>query len=370
MTNEIYDCAIVGGGIAGLSTAICLAKKNKKVILFEKRNYPFHRVCGEYISNESKLFLEKIGLNFNEFDCKSIDTLLLTSPFGFSIQRPLDIGGIGLSRYELDNKLYQLALDLGVEVETQTQVNRIEQKETIFQVETTKLTILSKTVVGAYGKNSNLDLYKNAKETQQYIAVKYHIKTDFNKSVVEMHNFPGGYCGVSSIEDGKINMSYICKRSYLKKYRTISSLENNVLSVNPYLKNYFSNATFIFEKPYTISKLHFDIKQPVSNHLLLIGDAAGNIAPLSGNGMSIGLLSGKVCHECILQYLENKISYASLESLYSEKYHQLFSKRIRVAKRINLLFGKKYFTDTWIMMLKLVPFVLDKLSKKIHGDVF
>jgi len=54
MDNDItYDAAIIGGGLAGLALSIQLSKKGYRVILFEKEQYPFHKVCGEYISMES-----------------------------------------------------------------------------------------------------------------------------------------------------------------------------------------------------------------------------------------------------------------------------------------------------------------------------
>ena len=43
---NVYDCAIIGGGLAGLCLAIQLAKNGHKIILFEKNQYPFHKVCG------------------------------------------------------------------------------------------------------------------------------------------------------------------------------------------------------------------------------------------------------------------------------------------------------------------------------------
>ena len=62
-TNSIiFDVAIVGGGLAGLSLSILLAKAGYKVILFEKEKYPFHKVCGEYISLESWNFIERLGI--------------------------------------------------------------------------------------------------------------------------------------------------------------------------------------------------------------------------------------------------------------------------------------------------------------------
>jgi len=55
-----YDIAIIGGGLAGLSLAILAADASYKVALVEKENYPFHKVCGEYISLESYNFLMRL----------------------------------------------------------------------------------------------------------------------------------------------------------------------------------------------------------------------------------------------------------------------------------------------------------------------
>jgi flavin-dependent dehydrogenase len=67
LDNSEYDCAIIGGGVAGLSLAILLAKDLKKVILFEKESYPYHKVCGEYISNERFIDLRFTKHRFSFF---------------------------------------------------------------------------------------------------------------------------------------------------------------------------------------------------------------------------------------------------------------------------------------------------------------
>lgn len=370
MQERIYDCAIIGGGIAGLSLAISLAKENKSVILFEKKSYPEHKVCGEYISNEGRGFLKNLGVDLGAFKNTEMSTLRLSSPMGLSIQRPLDIGGIGLSRYELDQQLYLLALNVGAEIVTNEQVEEVHKRENQFYLKTRNREVTADIVVGAFGKNSNMTLTQERGVQPEYIAVKYHLKTKFDPSVVEIHSFPGGYCGLSSIEDDKINMSYICKASLLKEQKTLSNLEKNILAQNPFLKKYFEEAEFILEKPLTISKLHFEIKSPTYEHMLMIGDAAGNIAPLSGNGMSIALLSTKLCLEASLLYLNQQISFSEMEKLYTEKYYLNFGKRIKTARRINFILGKKYLTDVGIAFLKLFPFVLDRMSKKIHGEKF
>jgi flavin-dependent dehydrogenase len=62
---------IAGGGLAGLALSIQCAQAGYRTVLFEKEKYPFHKVCGEYISFESWNFLEELGRSAesNEFTC-------------------------------------------------------------------------------------------------------------------------------------------------------------------------------------------------------------------------------------------------------------------------------------------------------------
>src|SRR5690348_16043751 len=75
-----YDVAVIGGGLAGLSLAIQLAKQDFNVILFERERYPFHKVCGEYISMESWCFLQHLGVPLHDMNLPIIQTLQLTAP--------------------------------------------------------------------------------------------------------------------------------------------------------------------------------------------------------------------------------------------------------------------------------------------------
>jgi len=104
-TNAMFDVSIIGGGLAGLSLSILLSKNNYKVILFEKEKYPFHRVCGEYISLESWKFIESLGLNLSELNLPIVKKLMISSSNGNTINADLDIGGFGVSRFFIDNEL-------------------------------------------------------------------------------------------------------------------------------------------------------------------------------------------------------------------------------------------------------------------------
>src|SRR4051794_8877934 len=124
--DHIYDVAIVGGGLAGLTLSIQCAEAGHKVILFEKETYPFHKVCGEYISLESLSFLERLGLRIKEFNVPIIKKLELTDVKGKLYQFDLPLGGFGISRYALDNALHKIAKAKGVNVLPNTKVNDVD----------------------------------------------------------------------------------------------------------------------------------------------------------------------------------------------------------------------------------------------------
>ena len=85
MQDDItYDLAIVGGGLAGLALSIQTARSGYKVILFEKEQYPFHRVCGEYISMESWDFLQSLGVDLKSLDGSYINRLCVSDGNGKS----------------------------------------------------------------------------------------------------------------------------------------------------------------------------------------------------------------------------------------------------------------------------------------------
>src|SRR5690242_12177234 len=109
MDNEAsyYDVAIIGGGLAGLAAAISIAMKDYKVILFEKELYPFHKVCGEYISLESLEYLSYLGVPVDEWNLPRMNTLMLSSPRGNMLQAKLPLGGFGVSRFYIDYKMVQ-----------------------------------------------------------------------------------------------------------------------------------------------------------------------------------------------------------------------------------------------------------------------
>lgn len=129
-----YDAVIVGGGLAGLINAFLLSKSGHHVLLIEKKVYPFHRVCGEYISNEVIPFLRSHGLFPAEFNPSKITQFQLTSVNGKAVKLPLDLGGFGISRYNLDDFLFHKCQSVGVDFLLNRTVEKIDFQDQAFKV--------------------------------------------------------------------------------------------------------------------------------------------------------------------------------------------------------------------------------------------
>ena len=83
--NNYFNVIIAGGGLAGLISAIALSAKGFKILLLEKKSYPFNKVCGEYVSNEVLNYLKSLGFDPFSFNASKIDKLRISSPSGGNI---------------------------------------------------------------------------------------------------------------------------------------------------------------------------------------------------------------------------------------------------------------------------------------------
>ena len=377
-SDKLYDVAIVGGGLAGLSLSIQCAKAGYKTILFEKEKYPFHKVCGEYISLESWDFLEDLGVPLHKMDLPIIKNLLITAVNGKEIRHDLPLGGFGLSRYTLDAELAEIAQQVGVELMESCKVNDIVFGEETFNIQHSTNKVQSKIAAGAFGKRSNLDVKWKRKFVLQkpnklnnYIGIKYHIKTDWPADLIALHNFKNGYCGISKIDDDKFCLCYLTTAENLERCgHSISQMEREILYKNPYLKEIFSNSEFLFDTPVSISQISFDKKMQVHDHALMIGDAAGMITPLCGNGMSMALHAGKIAFEQINLFLQNNISRSQMELNYTISWKKEFSNRLRTGRIVQQFFGSNFLSNLLITVLKPFPFFTTRLIEQTHGEPF
>lgn len=372
-----YDVAIVGGGLAGLASAIQLSRKGFSVALFEKDSYPFHKVCGEYISLESRAFLLSLGVPLNDLNLPVIDTLHLTAPSGKLFTAKLPSGGFGISRHLLDFTLSQIAQQTGVHLFQKTKVDDIQFADK-FTIRAGGETIEAKVCCAAYGKRSNLDvkwsrpfLSDQNNRLNNYVGIKYHVKTDWPENVIGLHNFKDGYCGISKIEDGKYCLCYMTKAANLKMHgNSIDEMQQAVLFRNPHLRRIFSQSSVLQDFPVSISQISFSQKTKTENGMLMLGDAAGMITPLCGNGMSIALHTAKIAAGLIDRFLKKELTQQQLENAYQHQWTKAFASRLRTGRWLQSFFGSEGLSNFFVSSFKTFPFLAKPVIKQTHGRHF
>jgi flavin-dependent dehydrogenase len=374
-----YETVIIGGGLAGLSAAIILARNGRQVALFEKESYPFHKVCGEYISMESWNFLSSLGIDLQKENPPCINRLLLTAPNGNFVTTPLPLGGFGMSRYRLDQQLAAIARSEGVDLFENTVIEQVSFEEDAFIVQLRGgRQTRALACCGAYGKRSRLDISLNReflksqdKRLDNYVGIKYHIQTSWPEHLIGLHNFSDGYCGISAIEENKYCLCYLTHVRNLKKCaNNISQLEEEVLFENPHLRKIFTECRFCEGFPVSISQVGFSSKTQVENHILMLGDSAGMITPLCGNGMSIALHTGALAAGLVMDFLNKQTSRKDMEEKYAGAWKENFSRRLRTGRWLQSFFGSPRLSNVLVGTVKAFPFLAGPLVKMTHGKPF
>lgn len=369
----MYDVIVIGGGLAGLVSALELARSGFRVALIERKTYPFHKVCGEYVSNEVRDYVRTLGVDLPGLGAADVRRFWFTSPSGRSLRAPLDLGGFGISRYRLDNEFYQLGQTAGVAFFTGKSVEETSFSDNEHHVRLSDgQTLTARLVIGAYGKRSRLDKTLDRHFLQRpspYVGVKYHIRTDAPDDEVALHNFRQGYCGLSAIEDGKFCLCYLTTRENVRQYGNLPDMERALMFRNPHLRQIYENSEFLYDKPEVINEISFAPKQAVEQHLLMAGDSAGLITPLCGNGMAMAIHGARLVSGLATRFLRSELSRPELERRYQSEWSRLFARRLWVGRTVQKLFGDEWLSELAVTTLRLFRPALRGIMRQTHGEV-
>ena len=364
---------ILGGGLAGLTAAIHLSKLGHDVTVIEKNDYPKHKVCGEYISNEVVNYFNWLEL-YEVFKVSHpIHKFRLEIDKSQHSEVVLPLGGFGISRYLLDNLLYQKAKSQNCTFIHES-VNDIVFQHNQFKITLSSgLEILTPIAIGSFGKRSAIDVSLKRRfiqEKSHWLAVKSHYHGSFPDNLVGLYNFEGGYCGVSKVENDKLNICYIVQTAVFRRYKNIPEFTENVLFKNEVLKEIIANSTPLFEAPMTISQISFDAKKAMENHIIMIGDSAGLIHPLCGNGMAMAIHSAKIASELIHKSLKNKVlNRGILEEEYEKIWNKTFKRRLKVGRILSYLLLNPKLTKMSLKIVAKSPKLFKLIIKKTHGNL-
>jgi len=365
MTDGDFDVAVVGGGLAGCSAAIHLSRHGLRVVLFEAKTYPHHKVCGEFLSPECLSLLDELGLMpaLRQSDPHPIRTAHITASDGTTWTTELPGMALGLSRYRLDPLLAQGARACTVTLLEGATVTTIQgDHETGFQIEaragTERIRISARGVIAAHGKRSNLDraLHRAFLDRPQpFIGLKVHLDAPPMPGRIELHGFPGGYCGLSEVEGGLLNLCLLARQDIFQRAgASIPALVDWMGTQNRSLKSRLGSAQPVTEW-FSIAQVPFLNKATMEGDILMAGDSAGLIAPLAGDGMSMALQGGKLAALYLNRFLNGQLSAHDLRWQYPAAWRREFAARMRLGRALQTLMLHPRFLALGLQTVNRLP---------------
>ena len=364
--NITYDVIIIGAGLAGCSTAIQLAQRGHQVLLLEQQRYPTHKLCGEFLSVEVLAVFHALGISaaVQQAGAVPIHRSLVTTATGQSFESSLPGVALGLSRYHLDLILLQRAAAVGVTCQEGTFVTGVTGTLTQgFTVTTAHDRFTARMVIGAYGKRSRLDRALQRpflKRSAPFVAFKGHYRGVDFPAIVELHAFPGGYCGLSPIEEGQVNICWIAHKDALSSpiqddSDQHSPVANSVLYQNPRLADRLNTLSSVRGSTHALTQITFTLKEKFHRDIWMLGDTAGMIAPLCGDGMAMALRSSELAVPLAHAFLTGELRALTLKERYTRQWNQEFSTRLSLGRLMHYGLINPHLAQMGVAVCQHVP---------------
>ncbi|GAA0390771.1 NAD(P)/FAD-dependent oxidoreductase [Paenibacillus motobuensis] len=345
------DVVVLGGGISGSCITKALAEKQWETALIDRRAFPRHKVCGEFLSPEAQSTLHALGLieTVVSLHPTRIERAQLIFEQGGKIELPIPGVAWGLSRYAMDEALHTAAMQTGAQLHLSTTITGIEQHGKGYTVRTKQGTdsnlFHARSIIAAWGANSRMRMNGHRPDAaascqQTYIGVKTHYAVKM-EPVIEMYFFHGGYLGLCPVEDGSVNAAALLNRSeFAKAGKSVLSILEAAIQRNQKLAERLATAVPVRDTQAAIAPVYLQHKPAPWDGLPRLGDASAMIAPLCGDGMSMALRSAALCAPLADSFLRGSISLLEWEQRYTQAIRQEFASPLRWGSLLQWLMSK------------------------------
>lgn len=370
--THIYDVAVIGAGIAGSVMAKSLADHGWDTVLIDRKSFPRHKVCGEFLSPESLAMFRKLGLREAVTSLKpsAIHRTRLFLSRGKPLEITLPGTAYGVSRYQLDSALHHAVVRSGVQVETETTVTSVKPCDQGYLIETKQHGDVQqyqvRAVIAAWGATGLPGLqsqHPRAATTVKgaHLGVKSHYSGIEMKGVVELYFFEGGYLGLSPIEDGLVNVAALLEReAFQHAEKSILGLIEAASQRNPKLAERLSSAQPVLGTQAAVAPVKLTRKPLTWDMFPRLGDAAMMLPPLCGDGMSMALRSAALCAPLASRYLKGEITLAEWERDYTKAIHREFNGPLKWGHLLQGMLAIPYLPHIMLAAAKFTPGLADK----------
>ncbi len=368
-----HDVVVIGGGLAGCSAARQLAQRGHDVCLLEQHTYPRHKLCGEFLSPEAQDSFRQLGVldAVMAAGAQSIGRTRLTDARGATTEHPLPRPALGLSRYRLDALLFEAAGTAGVDGRSGTRVTGLQGSlEEGFVVDTTDGPVEGRMVLGAYGRRTRLDRTLDRPfldESSPYVGFKAHYKGPGVPDTIELHSAPGGYCGVSPVEGTRANVCWIGRVDALKAAGGTPEAMLADLRQNPALEARLQGLQRVSDRFEAVSQVPLMPKDRFVDDVCMVGDSAGMIAPLCGDGMAMALQAADLVVPLASEVLRGERPAPSFRRAYDRQWRQTFGTRMRMGRWVHAAAFRPGAAHTLVRACQWLPPLARWLIRSTRG---
>jgi flavin-dependent dehydrogenase len=303
-----WDVLIRGGGIAGSAAAVLLARRGFAVVLFEKSRASGDKVCGEFLSPEALPILEDLVPAFALAGARPVRRAALTAPNGARVRFDLPRPGLALSRRRLDSRLLEAAEQAGATIRQGVTVQRFDgSPQAGFTAIGPRQEPLAcgRLALDASGRVAG----SRRRSSAGMIGLKAHFRpARIDDDAVELFGVPGGYCGVCAVEDDLLNVCLAIEGDTLRAAGSPDALFAAVCRQSPSLARRLAGTARVQERFVAAAALDYRPLAPPPGPVLRLGDAAGLIAPLTGDGMAMALRAAEIATPIVAARLRGEIS--------------------------------------------------------------
>jgi len=338
--REYYDLAIVGAGPSGSTLGWYLAKNGHNVLLLEKKKFPRDKYCGDAVARGAQNIMREMGV-LQEIEAESKGFYAqsggFVSPVGNSFignsakELNLGTGGtvIAIKRVVMDEKIAMAAKKAGAKLTENTTVNTVQflENEGLWQVDCTfsppgedqkeqSITYYARVLVCADGSPSalgrKLGIVKGEAQgvcSRAYVKDNTLFKWGENATVDGLIFYPKrllpGYCAIIREAGGELNFCTYIIPGGPAKNEDLPRLHDEIMKQNPYVSKLLGPDPNIETMKSAGLRLG-GIPKSYGHHLVIIGDAAGFIDPLTGEGIQYAMESAKMAAGVIDEALKKK----------------------------------------------------------------
>lgn len=356
------DVAVLGGGPAGSALAALLARAGRRPVLLERDRFPRRKVCGEFLSMEAQGLLVRIGCAeaVRALGPAVIERSRFYTAAGHAAEFPLGAAAWGLSRWAFDAALFRHAQECGATAFEGADVvgSAVQDGSARLEVELNlpgeaprRATLEARTVVDARGRPP-----APAGDGPFFIGYKRHHRPkpgrspeDILRGAVEVHLFPGGYCGLNAVEGGAVNVCLLARGEWLAALESPrwDGVAQALAARSPSLRRRLESL-LPDGPPSAVARVR--IPPPEAPRSLAVGDAAGMIAPLCGDGQAMALESA-----LLLSDLMSRTEPSRLAEEWSRAWSRRFAARIRVGRALQGLLLRPWGAEFAVGLVNLYP---------------